>query len=71
MERLAKCLLTLITFNHMSYSKSPRTQVAPQYLPLPLVAIGTDVPRFSVVDVNLRRRSTSVTGAQALWILYV
>lgn len=29
------------------------------------------LPRFAVVDVNLRRGSTHVTGTLALWILYV
>lgn len=73
MDPLANCLLTVITFNHMPYSESPQTQVSQSHHSTlsPLKAIWTDAPRFSVVDVNLRCGSTHVTGAQAIWILYV
>lgn len=73
MDPLANCLLTVITFNHMPYSESPQTQVSQPHHspPSALKAIGMDAPHFLVVDVNLRCGSTHVTGAQALWILYV
>lgn len=72
MEHLANCLLTLITFNQIyPIPNHPRHRWGRCTSSSPLVAIGMDVPRFSVVDVNLSRGSTRVTGAQALWILYV